>query len=68
MEKNKMKNRFKIGDVVCARVRPSVSLVVRLYTRKVYYCKIQNDPLANEMVYFDKELKYCDDTSLIQKT
>ncbi|WP_411028794.1 hypothetical protein [Spongiimicrobium sp. 3-5] len=68
MEKNKVENRFKIGDVVCAKVRPSVSLVVRLYARKVYYCAIQNNPLANELVYFDRELKSCDGLPQIWKT
>ncbi|MGW9684435.1 hypothetical protein [Flagellimonas sp. 2504JD1-5] len=63
-----MENRFKIGDVVCAKVRPSVSLVVRLYARKVYYCAIQNDPLANELVYFDRELNSWDTVPRFQKT
>ncbi|TXN35242.1 hypothetical protein FVB32_11685 [Flagellimonas hymeniacidonis] len=68
MEKSKVESRYKIGDIVCAKVRPSVLLVVRLYARKVYYCTIQNDPLANELVYFDRELKSCDGIPLIQKT
>ncbi|MCX2678910.1 hypothetical protein OOZ15_03065 [Galbibacter sp. EGI 63066] len=58
MEKNTMENRFKIGDTVCAKVRPSVMLVVRLYARRIYYCTIENDdPTAKELAYFDRELK-----------
>lgn len=68
MKKNEIGNRFKIGDFVCAKVRPSVSLVVRLYARRVYYCTVQNDPLANELVYFDRELKSYDAIPLIMKT
>ena len=68
MKKSKMENRFKIGDVVCAKVRPSVSLIIQLYTRRVYYCTVQNDPLANELVYFDTELKSCNGLLQIQKT
>lgn len=52
-----MKNRYKKGDLVYAKVRPSVILVVRLYVRKVYYCAIQNNTAANELVYFDSELR-----------
>ena len=52
-----MEKRFEIGDVVCAKVKPSIALVVRLYARRIYYCNLQNQPSANEQVYFDRELK-----------
>ncbi|WP_350289208.1 hypothetical protein [uncultured Croceitalea sp.] len=52
-----MAKRFEIGDVVCAKVSPSIVLVVRLYARKIYYCTLQNQPNANEQVYFERELK-----------
>ena len=57
MKKNTMGNRYKKGDFVYAKVRPSVILVVRLYIRKIYYCTIQDNPSANELVYLDSELK-----------
>ncbi|NAY91202.1 hypothetical protein GTQ34_04655 [Muricauda sp. JGD-17] len=63
-----MENRFKKGDVVCAKVRPSVSLVVRLYARRVYYCTTQNNPSEKELVYFDRELKSYDAIPLVMKT
>ncbi|WP_299111045.1 hypothetical protein [uncultured Winogradskyella sp.] len=57
-----MENRFKAGDFVYAKVRPSVLLIVRVYARKIYYCKIQADPTAKELVYFERELMpYIDD-------
>ncbi|XLS30830.1 hypothetical protein ACJD0Z_08350 [Flavobacteriaceae bacterium M23B6Z8] len=67
MRKHKTEHRFKTGDIVCAKVRPVVSLAVRLYARNVYYCIVQNDPLANEMVYFESELKCFDSTPPLQK-
>lgn len=61
-----VENRHKKGDLVYAKVRPSVVLVVRLYVRKVYYCAIWNEPAANELVYLDSELKpYRDNLSVI---
>lgn len=57
MKKNTLENRFKIGDTVCAKVRPSIMLVVKLYAKRIYYCTIPDDPRAAELVYFDRELK-----------
>lgn len=57
MEKNTKTHRYKKGDLVFAKVRPSVVLVVQLYVRKVYYCAISNNPAENELVYLDSELK-----------
>jgi hypothetical protein len=42
MKRNIIINRYKKGDLVCAKVRRCVVLVVRLYVRKVYYCAIPN--------------------------
>lgn len=62
-----MKNRYKKGDLVFAKVRPCVILVVRLYVRKVYYCAIQNNTAANELVYFDSELRpYTGNLSIVK--
>lgn len=52
-----MAKRFEIGDVVCAKVSPSIAPIVRLYARRIYYCILQNQPNANEQVYFERELK-----------
>lgn len=67
MKKNHITNRYKKGDLVYAKVRPCVTLVVRLYVRKVYYCAIHNDPTANELVYFDSELRpYLGNLSIVK--
>lgn len=54
---NLMEDEYKKGDIVCAKVRPLVPLVIRIYARKIYYCTVKNDPSAKELVYFGRELK-----------
>ena len=51
-----MENKFKEGEVVQAKVNPSLDLVVRRYVGRIYYCKIQKDPTHKELVYFEREL------------
>lgn len=50
-----MAKRFEIGGVVCAKVSPSIVLFVQ--ARRIHYCTLQNQPNANEQVYFERELK-----------
>ncbi|MFI2744592.1 hypothetical protein ACG2LH_17795 [Zhouia sp. PK063] len=50
--------RYKKGDQVCAKVRPTVPLTVRIYAYKVYYCDVNNDLKAKEQVYFERELQF----------
>ena len=51
-----MENKYKEGDVVCSKEVPEKKLVIRRYVDKIYYCKVQNDPSAKELVYFEREL------------
>ena len=51
-----MENKFKEGDVVCAKEDPTKKLVVRRYVDRIYYCKAQDDAAAKELVYFEREL------------
>lgn len=57
MKKKTTANKFNRGDIVCAKVRPTVPLSIRLYARRMYFCIIQSDPSATEMVYIESELK-----------
>ncbi|SFB74988.1 hypothetical protein SAMN04487891_10244 [Flagellimonas taeanensis] len=57
MRKKTVNKRHQKGDLVFAKVRPCVTLVVRLYVRKVYYCTIQNNTTASELVYLESELR-----------
>lgn len=51
-----MENKYKEGQVVFAKVNPSLKLVIRRYIDRIYYCKIHNKPDQKELVYFEREL------------
>ncbi|WP_198034952.1 hypothetical protein [Winogradskyella sp. J14-2] len=55
-----MKNKFKSGDIVCAKINPTTPLKVRVFARKVYYCDVLNKPDENEKVYFEREIELYD--------
>lgn len=47
---------FKGGEIVFAKSDPSLKLIVRRFVDRIYYCRIQIDPLQKERVYFEREL------------
>ena len=49
-------NKYKEGDVVIANADPTKKLVIHRRADKVYYCKVQSDPEAKELLYFEREL------------
>ena len=49
-------NKYNAGDIVYAKVNPTLKLIIRRYVDQVYYCKIQEDPEKDELVYFEREL------------
>ncbi len=51
-----MENKYKEGDIVCAKENPSQKLIVRRYVDKIYYCRVKDEPTAKELVYFEREL------------
>ena len=53
-----MENKFKSGDIVCAKVNPTTPLKVRVIARKVYYCDVLDLPEEKEKVYFEREIKF----------
>ncbi|MFD2561215.1 hypothetical protein [Aquimarina rubra] len=48
--------KFKPGDTVYDKANPEVKLIVRLYYRRIYYCKLAEDPEKKEVVFFEREL------------
>lgn len=52
-----MENKYKEGEMVCAKVAPSLKLMVRRYVDRIYYCKVLEDPGRKELVYFERELQ-----------
>jgi hypothetical protein len=51
-----MKNKFKEGELVHAKVNPTLNLVIRRFVDRIYYCTIQADPSHKDLVYFEREL------------
>ena len=51
-----MENKFKKGEVVKERIRPTQKLIITRYINKLYYCKIEENPNLKELVYFEREL------------
>jgi hypothetical protein len=56
MSKQFKQNKYNAGDIVCAKVNPTLKLIIRRYVGQIYYCKIQEDPERKELVYFEREL------------
>jgi hypothetical protein len=54
--KRASKNKFKKGEVVFAKVAPTIKLVVRRYVDRIYYCIVQDINVHKELVYFEREL------------
>lgn len=56
MSKQFVQNKYNPGDIVYAKVNPTLKLVIRRYVDQVYYCKVFDDQERKELVYFDREL------------
>lgn len=56
MSKQFVQNKYNPGDIVYAKVNPTLKLVIRRYVDQVYYCKVFEDLERKELVYFDREL------------
>jgi uncharacterized protein YodC (DUF2158 family) len=51
-----MENKYKSGEIVSERIRPSLKLIVSRYVDGVYYCFIQERSSKKELVYLEREL------------
>jgi hypothetical protein len=56
MSKHFLPNRYNAGDIVSAKENPNLKLVIRRYIDQIYYCKIQDNPEKEDLVYFEREL------------
>ncbi len=52
-----MENKYKEGDIVNDRVRPSQKLIINRHMNNIYYCKIQENPRRKNLVFFERELQ-----------
>jgi len=51
-----MENKYKSGEIVSERIRPTMKLIVNRYANGIYYCSIQERDSKKELVYFEREL------------
>ena len=51
-----IESKFKEGDVVVDRARPTQKLVIERYLDQIYYCKDQENPKLKELVYLERDL------------
>ena len=49
-------NIFKEGTHVTAKKYPDVQLVIKRYYRRIYYCRVVDDPNLKLLAYFEREL------------
>ncbi|CAN5361955.1 hypothetical protein BH09BAC3_BH09BAC3_10170 [soil metagenome] len=52
-----MENKFKKGEAVVERIRPTNKLIVTHCDGGIYYCKAQESDNRKDLVYFERELK-----------
>lgn len=52
-----MESKFKKGEVVYERVRPSQKLIIQNQVGLIYYCTAQEHPHAKALVFFERELE-----------
>jgi hypothetical protein len=51
-----MENKFKAGDIVYERIRPSQKLIISRFAAAIYHCKTQENHKRNRLFYFEREL------------
>ncbi|MEQ1586983.1 MAG: hypothetical protein ABL895_13935 [Cyclobacteriaceae bacterium] len=51
-----MESKFKAGEIVYERIRPTLKLIVANCINNLYYCKLHEFPKRKELVYFEREL------------
>lgn len=51
-----MEAKFKTGDIVYERVRPSQQLIIKRYVDLLYYCATPERSHGKTLVFFEREL------------
>jgi hypothetical protein len=54
-----MENKFKVGDLVAAKINPDVKLKIYRYLEKVYYCRLESGADLPIQAYFEREIEKC---------
>ena len=48
--------KYKAGEIVYDRIRPSQKLIVDRCIDRIYYCKLQEAPHRKAIVYMERDL------------
>jgi hypothetical protein len=54
--KKDMEPKFKKGEIVYDRVRPTQKLIIRNQVGQIYYCMDEEHPHRKELVFFERDL------------
>lgn len=49
-------SKYKPGEIVIERIRPSQKMIIEYYADRVYYCKLQEAPHRKAIAYMEKDL------------
>lgn len=60
-----METKFKAGEVVYERVRPSQKLIISNHVGLIYYCRDKQHPNRKHLVFFERELATKSDNGII---
>ncbi len=60
-------NKYKEGDIVCERIRPTQKLIVKLVLFDVYYCQPEGSS-KRELVYQERDLAPLDQSKILKKS
>ncbi len=52
-----MENIYKLGEVVCERVRPNQKLIITRQNGKVYHCVPQENRKRKPLVFLARDLR-----------
>lgn len=52
----KKDNIYEEGSIVYAKHAPHLKLIIRRYVDRIYYCKSEQDTVAPDQIYFEREL------------
>ncbi|HEV8512050.1 MAG TPA: hypothetical protein VGQ59_02175 [Cyclobacteriaceae bacterium] len=49
-------NLYKEGSIICAKLEPTIKLLITKYRQRIYYCTVVGHPDQTNLAYFESEL------------
>jgi hypothetical protein len=50
-------SKYKLGDIVIEKTRPSQKMVIEQHADGIYYCRLTEAPDRKALVYLERDLK-----------